>query len=414
MLRRVRIRLALLFILLTSIVYLATSTAGMLRFWVRMNAELEEQTSTLSSEVQAQIVCKDGMPNLDRTPVKFHQHVSIQLYAPDGQLLQTVGDKGVPVFAQRPEEGVSRDGVRYLIRTFPLTADGGNDKNNAPPCKGFLQVEVATDQRDVAIQTYLDTLLVAAPVLLIGLTVAGSYFSSWAVRPLDVAMGALKRFLADASHELGTPLAIFRATTDNLMLDVAGLPEAEERVEILTRATERMSQLVADMTHLARMESAELTMNWQTLHLDTLVSETVTTFKELLAEKRLNLTCRTTHALIKGDRSAIERLLTNLLQNAIRYTGEGGNIDVDLSVRNNSAILSVADTGIGIPREAIDHVFKRFYRVEKARTTVNGGSGLGLAIVKATATAHGGTVWVSSREGRGTTFFVGFPTLRHA
>ncbi|HEY9719930.1 MAG TPA: HAMP domain-containing sensor histidine kinase [Trichormus sp.] len=412
MLGPVRLRLTLLFVLLTSIVYLVTSSCGVLRFWIRMNNELDDEISTIATEATAHIsYSSNGQPSLDMPPLTFRQHVSIQIYSPNGSLLQSVGNPGIPRLVKDSDEFVSARNVRYRIKTFPVSPQGTPTTAKAAGNSGFLEVQVSTQQRDIAIHNYIENMFLLAPFLLLGLAVAGSYFSRWAVRPIETAMMVLRQFLADASHELGTPLAVLRSTSDNLSIDVAGMPEAEERVETLTRTTERMAKLVADMAHLARLESAELSMDKQNLQLEVLVPEIVTTFRELAKEKNLTLSCDAQGATIKGDKAAIERLLVNLLQNAVRYTEDGGKIDVSVSVKDNSAVLSVQDTGVGIPADSLPYVFQRFYRVEKARSRAAGGSGLGLAIVKGTATAHGGSVSVVSEEGKGTKFTVVLPLV---
>ncbi len=408
MLGGVRLRFTIIFIVITSLVYLVTSACGILAFWLRMNAVLDEEISSLQAETIAHITCTDGKPVLHMNSAvfhrAFHQAVSLQVYDKDGNLLQFIGAKGVPQLAKNSNEVTSADGQRYRNSAMPL------------PCErlkidgAYLQVQVTTRQRDTAIANYIEIAILLAPLLLIGLAIAGSQFAGWAVRPIQQSINALRRFLADAGHELGTPLAILRTTADNLTLDVEGMPQAEERVEIMSRTTIRMAKLVDDMALLARLETAELTLAKKTLKLDELVGESINSFRELFAEKSLTVKTDLAKDLqIEADKSTIERMLTNLLQNAIRYTDNGGSITVSLNARDNNAILTIADTGIGIPADAIPHLFDRFYRVDKARERAAGGSGLGLAIVKASVDAHGGKVEIQSKEGQGSQFIISIP-----
>lgn len=405
MLARVRLRLTLLFILITSIVYLTTSGCGVFRFWLRINAAFDEELSSLASETLVNMSCANGKPVLDMKRAVFHQPVSLQVFDANGNLLQLVGVKGLAKLEQDANEVTGEDGQHYRNKTVPL------------PCErlkipgGFLQVQVTTKQRDLAIHNYIENVLLLAPVLLLGLAISGSYFAGWAVRPIQQSISSLRRFLADAGHELGTPLAILRSTADNLSLDVAGMPEAEERVEIMTRTTERMGQLVHDMSLLARLENAELSVEKKPINLSNILNEQVANFKELFAEKKLKVKCELAdNIVINGDKSTIERVFSNLLQNAIRYTNENGSVTVGLTVKDNKAVVHVADTGIGIPPEALGQIFDRFYRVEKTRSRAAGGSGLGLAIVKVAVEAHGGSVEVQSKEGEGSQFTVTLPT----
>ncbi|MBX9691635.1 MAG: hypothetical protein K2Z81_04570, partial [Cyanobacteria bacterium] len=351
----------------------------------------------------------NGKPYLDMENVRFQQHVSIQLFDENGKLLQRLGDEGAPFLVRDYQEVTGPKGDHFRTRSYPLSSAS---TAGTQPLSGFLQMQVSTRQRDVAIHNYLESVLFIAPALLVALCIAGSYFARWAVRPIDQALAALRQFLADSSHELGTPLAILRATSDNLSLDVVGMPDAEERVDTINRTTERMSKLVKDMTLLAKLETAELTREKKNLQLDKLVNESVSNFKELFQEKKLIVNCHTESAVIKGDNAAIEQLLINLFQNAIRYTDEGGTVTVKLAVQDGSACLTVSDTGIGIPAASLPHIFERFYRVDKARARADGGSGLGLAIVKATVESLEGTVSVTSEEGKGTKFTFSFPLVR--
>ena len=406
MLGRVRLRLTVLFILITSIVYLVTSSCGVIRFWWRINAAFDEELSSLASETLANMSCTDAKPVLDMKRAVFHQPVSLQVYDQSGKLLQTVGVKGSPHLESDSSEVTASDGQHFRNKVVPL------------PCErlklqgGYLQIQVVTKQRDMAIHNYIENVLLLAPVLLVGLAVAGSYFAGWAVRPIQQSIFSLRRFLADAGHELGTPLAILRSTADNLSLDVAGMPEAEERVEIMTRTTERMGKLVHDMSLLASLENAELSIEKKPLSLDALFDESISSFKELFAEKNLTVKSELAkNVLINGDKNSIERMFSNLLQNAFRYTNEGGTVSISLAIKDNRAVLTVADTGIGMPHEALKQIFDRFYRVEKTRSRAAGGSGLGLAIVKATVDVHAGTIDVQSKEGEGSQFTISLPLI---
>jgi signal transduction histidine kinase len=138
---------------------------------------------------------------------------------------------------------------------------------------------------------------------------------------------------------------------------------------------------------------------------------TTTEQMRLLAEdKNVSLVCETNGSVeVQGDRARLKQVVVNLLDNAIKYTGEGGEARVRVRSENAQALLEVTDTGIGIPAEALPHLFERFYRVDKARSRQMGGVGLGLAIVKSIVTAHGGRVKVESAEGRGSRFHVELP-----
>jgi signal transduction histidine kinase len=131
----------------------------------------------------------------------------------------------------------------------------------------------------------------------------------------------------------------------------------------------------------------------------------------LLAEdKQISLKCTVAGPVeVEGDKGRVKQVVVNLVDNAIKYTGEGGRVEISVSPNNGDAVLEVADNGIGIPSDAIAHLFERFYRVDKARSRQMGGAGLGLSIVKSICTAHQGRVSVDSTEGKGTRFTVELP-----
>jgi two-component system phosphate regulon sensor histidine kinase PhoR len=144
-----------------------------------------------------------------------------------------------------------------------------------------------------------------------------------------------------------------------------------------------------------------------------LAATTTEQMRLLAVDKNVSLICETNGVVeVEGDRSCLKQVVVNLLDNAIKYTGEGGEARVSVSSENAHALLEVADTGIGIPAEALSHLFERFYRVDRARSRQMGGVGLGLAIVKSIVTAHGGQVTVESEEGCGSCFRVELPLTR--
>lgn len=404
----VRLRFTVIFVLITALVYLVTSGFSIYRFWFRINATLDEEISTVAAETMTHIVCQDGKPQIDMSKAFFEHPISLQVYDTKGSLLQHIGAPGSAELLRSTADVTGKSGRKYRSMTQPIQCPGESKQS------GFLQVQVSTRQRDTAIKHYLETMLIIAPFLLVGLAIVGSYFAGWAVRPIADSMLTLRQFLEDAGHELGTPLAILRSTADNLSLDVAGIPAAEERIDIFTRTIERMAKLVSDMTLLAKLESAELSYAKVPLDFQQLVQETVSNFKELFAGKNVTLLCESAEPCsVKGDKSALERVLNNLLQNAMRYTNEGGTVTVRLMNKENSTVvLTVADTGIGIPAESLKRIFDRFHRVEKARSRAAGGSGLGLAIVRATLESHGGSISVESEEGKGSKFSVMLPSCR--
>lgn len=223
---------------------------------------------------------------------------------------------------------------------------------------------------------------------------------------VERTLASQREFLADSSHELRRPLTVLRTNID--LLNYPALPAAEREASLreMSAEAEKMSRLLSDLVLLAREERQAIER--APIDYSSLCSEAVERLRarddrhELAAEVAAGL-------CLVGDRERLAQMVSNLLDNAARYTPEGGRIELRLGMVDGIARLEVQDTGIGIPEDELPHVFERFYRGEQARARRIEGTGLGLAIVKYVAEAHGGSVSVSSQPGRGTTFQVDLP-----
>lgn len=219
-----------------------------------------------------------------------------------------------------------------------------------------------------------------------------------------------QRFLADVSHELRTPLTSMRGNMD--LMQKLELYD-EESVVVIQEEMERMSRLLGDLLMLARADSGGLPLRHDRVELDNLLFDV---YRQVgRTEKSVDLELAAVdQVVISGDEDRLKQLLLNLVDNAVKYTPEGGQVSLSLTQDAGWAHLTVADTGIGIPPEDLAHIFDRFYRVDKARNRAQGGSGLGLAIAKWVVQAHGGNIQVQSTVGKGTTFMVTLPVVPSA
>jgi two-component system, OmpR family, phosphate regulon sensor histidine kinase PhoR len=216
-------------------------------------------------------------------------------------------------------------------------------------------------------------------------------------------------FVANASHELKTPVAAVRVLAETLLTALPDDPEAGHRfAERIGREAERLDVLVRDLLDLSRVERGALDV--EPVDLVGLVKEVVGGYADLAEERRVALSTELRPGIsVRGDRAQLGLLLSNLVDNALRYTPGKGTVCVRLDSSESRAVLQVSDTGEGIPAAELPRVFERFYRVDKARARQTGGTGLGLAIVRHVAEAHGGTVRVDSELARGSTFTVTLP-----
>jgi signal transduction histidine kinase len=217
-------------------------------------------------------------------------------------------------------------------------------------------------------------------------------------------------FVANASHELKTPAASIQAAGETIRSAARDDPSVIPRfAEQLEREAFRLSRIVSDLLDLSRLETgAELD---EEVGLDQVVKEERDRYEQAAREGGLTLSIRLGPvAPVRGSVRDLSLLVRNLVDNAIRYTKPGGRVEVTLSGQGDEVVLSVADTGVGIPTRELPRIFERFYRVDRARSRETGGTGLGLSIVKHVIENHGGTVNVTSELGRGTCFEVRLPS----
>lgn len=232
------------------------------------------------------------------------------------------------------------------------------------------------------------------------------------IERLDEAFQHINRFSADASHELRTPLTILQLELEGIAQDHRRDAVLGDQIGSALEETHRMSRIVESLLAISRLDAGEVKMDKTRLDLGELAASTADEMRLLAEEKSINLR---THAAasvqVEGDRTRLQQVIVNLIDNAIKYTQEGGTVEIRAGKEGNIAVLDVSDNGPGIPPQALPHVFERFYRADKARSGASGGTGLGLSIVKAICTAHDAEVKVSSGEGRGSSFRVELPLL---
>jgi len=312
----------------------------------------------------------------------------------------------------------------------------------------IVQVAQSLDDIQATLQRLLFTLLVSVPILVSIAGISGYFLASRALFPIDQITATARRisaedlsarlnisstddevgrltqtlndmlarlddsfqrerqFTNDASHELRTPLTAMQAILGVIREKRRTPKEYEQALDDLNEEADRLRTLVENLMRLARGEKRSDNL-YETVNLATLINDVSDSLRPLAEAKKLTLHCNTSENLmVLGDSDELIRLFVNLLDNAIKYT-ENGEISISAKKDEKSAIVTVSDTGIGIPAEHIPHIFDRFYRVEESRTLR--GAGLGLAIVKEIVSAHHGTVEAHSIIGKGSTFVITLP-----
>jgi OmpR-family two-component system manganese-sensing sensor histidine kinase len=303
--------------------------------------------------------------------------------------------------------------------------------------------EVTKPTRQLFFDLALGTALMVAAVGAIGW-----FLSGLAMEPVRQSYQRLKQFTADASHELRSPIAIIQTNVQVALADPDPDPQVQQQhLKVVERLTRRLGRLVDDLLFLARQDSGIVQSHWLMLDLGDLLQEVLEEQQSLAQEKGIQLelhlrapsalaveerevgvtlpvapasqplvqtTAPENWRLMRGDRDQLARLFTNLVGNAVQYTPADGRVEIELqptSKQGHSCLLvSIQDTGIGIPPEALPHIFDRFYRVDSARTQASKtGSGLGLAIAQAIVENHQGQIQIDSTLNQGTTISITFP-----
>ena len=388
------------------------------------------------------------IPELD----VFGSNVYIEVLNNDGQVarrstnlqrfaraLDDVGLRWVENSRQPVTRNVRTGGAFLRVLTVPLIVEDQS--------VGYLQVGVLREPVDNALGLLLIVLIGGGIVSILASAVVGRLLAGQALRPIDAItqtafaisraddldkripqvgpqdeVGRLartfnvmldrlegvfcgqQRFIADISHELRTPLTTIRGNVD-LMRRMKAFDEPS--LDAIQAESDRMARMVGDLLLLAQADAGQ-PIRRERVELDTLMLEVYRQMRPMAQGIELSIG-EEDQAVILGDADRVKQLIINLVDNAIKYTPPGGQVTLGLRCSNGSAVLTVADTGLGIPAEDVPHIFERFYRVDKARSRAAGGTGLGLSIVQWIAQAHGGGIEVQSQAGQGTTFTVTLP-----
>jgi len=284
---------------------------------------------------------------------------------------------------------------------------------------GYMQMGRSLKDIDDYLANVKLILLLGLPIAM--LLVGGSswWLSGLAMQPIYQSYRQIQQFTADAAHELRTPLAATQATVESALLVLHSFePEAQDILRAIDRQNRRLTQLVADLLLLARMERQPLPMRQQCC-LNDIVNDLVEELATLAvpaagsayaAGVELTSDVRVHKPLnVAGDEEQLYRLVSNLIVNAIQYTPTGGQVTVTLDQSDHYALIQIQDTGIGIAPQEQTRIFERFYRVSSDRSRHSGGSGLGLAIAAAIVQAHHGSLQVQSELGKGSTFTIRLP-----
>jgi OmpR-family two-component system manganese-sensing sensor histidine kinase len=411
--------------------------------------------SAKNSDISRRVNLKASFP--DNVAAVEDDHIDLEWFSPEGELLWSTfsapldvplnfNSGGSTVYAnlhandQDNENELLDLPVNFALRQVTQRVQFNNQT------LGYLRVshpwfEVTKPSRQLIRDLSIGVLLVLGAVAAIGWLLSGL-----AIAPIRDSYQRLKQFTADASHELRNPIAVIQTNVQVALADPDPSLQ-QDQLRVVERLTRRLGRLVDDLLFLARQDSSITKLQVSSVLLDKLLQDVVEEQQSIAVEKDVTVTFQIreptdadserkqtsssafSHA-VSGDADQLTRLFTNLVSNAVQYTPKGGTIQVSLQrVRSTSGFslqVQVQDTGIGIPAEALSHIFDRFYRVDPARSALSSaasgqskkleraGSGLGLAIAKVIVENHQGQIQVNSVLHQGTTFTVLLPCLKSA
>lgn len=287
------------------------------------------------------------------------------------------------------------DGSRWIFKIQP-TKDG------------FMLVFLDVTARHQILTNLIYTFAAVGFLMLIALFFASRYFANRSIAPVKEAFDKQKQFIADASHELKTPLAVINTNTDVLLANREDTIQSQAKwLHVIKSETERMARLTGDLLYLTEMDDTRANMMFAKFNLSDAVENIILTMEAVIFEKQLSLDYSIEPELtVYGSSEQIKQVIMILLDNAIKYSNAKGSIRLELKKQHNEVVLSVMNTGEGIAPEQLPRIFDRFYRTDTSRSRKLGGHGLGLAIAKSIIEQHKGKIFAKSTPGESTTFYV--------
>ena len=331
------------------------------------------------------------------------------------------------IFIRRNENGRILDDNNNLNTIFENTGFNSNNLNtiyeiniggyyfrgvNYRLDNGYYnQVLINVDSEKMIEQKFIKNLLISTVLSLVSVYIASHFLARKTLKPIIDSWKKQAQFVQDASHELKTPLAIIKAKQENLLEKPDDkIIDNIEDIGCTLQEVDRLTKLIKELMELARNDSNKQKLNKECFMLDTEIKSIVELYKEVaVTEEKEFLLDLEYNEEISADLNKIKELLIILLDNSLKYTEEHDSIEVKTYKKDNRCVIEVIDTGIGISKDAIDHVFERFYREEKSRTRSKGGMGLGISIAYNIVELHKGTIKFDKAREKGTRVIVRLP-----
>nr|WP_274528483.1 HAMP domain-containing sensor histidine kinase [Paenibacillus piscarius] len=311
--------------------------------------------------------------------------------------------------ALKEARGIGQDTGRFTLdgsRWIYMTKATGSGKQ-------FIFMDITSQQRILTNLIY--TFAAVGLLTLVILYFTSRYFAGRSIAPVREAFEKQKQFIADASHELKTPLTIINTNADVLLANSEDTIRNQAKwLQYIKSETERMTRLTGDLLYLTEMDDARTEMLHSRFNISEAVENIILTMEAVIFEKNLAFDYDIQPGLtVPGNSEQVKQVAMILLDNAVKYANPKGAVHISLHKLNSDVLLSVSNTGEGIAAEHLTRIFDRFYRADTSRARKQGGYGLGLAIAKSIVEQHKGRIYAKSVAGESTTFYVQLPSGNH-
>jgi two-component system, OmpR family, manganese sensing sensor histidine kinase len=424
-LRETHWRLLLAYVTAMTAIFGVSATTVYYFFYESRNQQVNSQLLTLVQAAAPSIEtvkARGSAASLDKElpwqDLFSNQEQSLEWFTADGQRLAKEGSH-FPSLPLTPKltsatpinEPVIESEGHWRIMTIAIYTNKPDKKTLQ--LQGYLRASQSNQRFEASLNQLRLGLVLGGLIALLLASVSSLYLTQKAVRPMQLSFQRLTRFAADASHELRNPLTRIGIATEIMLSHPTQLKPADvKKLETIISATEQMRCLIDNVLFLARTDATHPPSlpEDSAISLDELLAALMERFKSQAQIKSIDLQEQLLPNLfVKGSSTPLDRLFSNLLENALKYTNPGGKVSVSMQKTRQNVFVSVEDTGIGIPSEYAPFIFQRFWRADQARSQEQDGFGLGLAIAQTIAKQHHGEITVSSEVGVGSRFKVRLP-----
>lgn len=422
-----RQRLIFAYLLMMTAVLGVSGTALYIFFARSMSQQVDRRLETLVQAAAPSLntIKSQGRQQLDRDlpwrELFFRRQQSIEWYGVEGNLLSKEGTAFPPTTLTKEElssleSGEPRFQEQGQVRSAIIAVYTDGTQKDIIRLKGYIRASESTQATEYTLRQLQIGLCVGGSMAIFFIGISSVYLTRQALQPTLKSFQQLKQFAADASHELGGPLTKIGFATEILLNNPEQLNSSSgiKKVKIINNSAEQMKSLLEDLLFLARTDAASPLVRPEKsrIFVDELLQPLVEHYSTVAQKREIDFKTDLQPKLaIAGDSSQLNRLFTNLLSNAFKYTYDGGKVLLSANASEENAVISVEDTGIGIDAQYLPFVFQRFWRAERASKHEKG-LGLGLAICKTIVKQHQGQITVKSEVNVGTCFKVELPLYK--